>query len=96
MRLIHFHQEPGTVSLFKYACFYRQDNIRIYHRKDGPAKIYYDGREAWFIHNQLHRMDGPAFIDPKQRLEVWYYRDEKVPVKNLKDFKEAIKDMNFK
>ena len=33
-----------------------------FHREDGPAVIYPDGEQHWYIHGQLHREDGPAII----------------------------------
>lgn len=32
------------------------------HREDGPARIWSDGSEEWWINNELHRIDGPAII----------------------------------
>ena len=31
-----------------------------YHREDGPAVIYADGDQLWYINNKFHREDGPA------------------------------------
>jgi hypothetical protein len=47
-----------------------------YHREDGPAIIYPDGRQAWYKDGKLHREDGPAFIWPNGR-QVWY-KDGKI------------------
>ena len=35
-----------------------------YHREDGPAIEYHDGRKEWWLNGQLHRVDGPACEDP--------------------------------
>ena len=32
------------------------------HRLDGPAVIWADGTQAWYMNGQRHRLDGPAFI----------------------------------
>ena len=45
------------------------NELRIYysgdfvHREDGPAKIWNDGYEEWWINNKLHREDGPAVVE---------------------------------
>ena len=41
-----------------------------YHREDGPARIWPDKREKWYMYDELHRIKGPAFITP-DRLEWW-------------------------
>jgi hypothetical protein len=32
----------------------------LYHREDGPALEYDEGRKEWWINGQRHRVDGPA------------------------------------
>ena len=32
------------------------------HRTDGPAVIWPDGAQGWFINDQLHHINGPAVI----------------------------------
>ena len=32
------------------------------HRSDGPAVIYSDGAQCWFINGKYNRLDGPALI----------------------------------
>ncbi len=47
-----------------------------YHRTDGPAHItvYTDGPyEAWYIHGDMHREDGPAEF--KGGKEYWVLND---------------------
>ncbi len=41
------------------------------HRKDGPARIYPDGTQAWYLNGQLHREDGPAIMYP-DGYQAWY------------------------
>ena len=31
-----------------------------YHRKNGPAIIWENGAEKWYLHGKLHRENGPA------------------------------------
>ena len=33
-----------------------------YHRIGGPAVIYVDGIEEWWVDNKRHRIDGPALV----------------------------------
>jgi hypothetical protein len=35
-----------------------------YHREDGPAIEYADGRKDWVLHGRFHRKDGPAIEWP--------------------------------
>jgi hypothetical protein len=32
------------------------------HRLDGPAIIWKDGHQEWYVEGKLHRLDGPAII----------------------------------
>jgi len=54
-------EEPFyDVELDEYGniCFYNKEG-RL-HRLDGPAKIYPDGGEEYWVNGRLHRIDGPA------------------------------------
>lgn len=42
-----------------------------YHRTDGPAIIWADGRLDWRLNGQLHRTDGPAIINASGTQEWW-------------------------
>jgi len=44
-------------------------NLR--HREDGPAAIFRNGKEEWYINGLLHREDGPAIKNPNGD-EFWY------------------------
>ncbi len=41
------------------------------HREDGPAVIWNDGREDWYIDGKLHRIGGPA-IKYASGDKTWY------------------------
>lgn len=47
---------------------YEDDKI---HCEDGPAVIYSDGTQQWWLNNELHREDGPAVILPDGTQEWW-------------------------
>jgi hypothetical protein len=32
------------------------------HREDGPACIFPDGTQMWYVHGELSREDGPAIV----------------------------------
>jgi hypothetical protein len=38
---------------------------------DGPAAIYANGSQRWYVDGQLHRLDGPAVIHA-DRSQEWY------------------------
>jgi protein associated with RNAse G/E len=56
-----------------------------YHREDGPAIIYHDGTESWYINRKLHRTDGPAIYGNDG--SVWLIDD--IKYYNNKSFQEA-------
>jgi hypothetical protein len=41
-----------------------------WHKTDGPAVVYADGRTEWYWHGKLHREDGPAIEDAT--CKTWY------------------------
>ena len=41
------------------------------HNPYGPAKIYSDGSNAYYIHGELHRTDGPAVIWSDDEKYYW-------------------------
>lgn len=46
-----------------------------YHREDGPAIEYPDGRKEWYVDGRLHRVNGPAiecFRNTLFQYEYWY------------------------
>ena len=56
----------------------KNDGTRIWrndkgerHREAGPAVIYSDGEQYWYINGNLHREDGPAVIFPDGE-QYWY------------------------
>ena len=44
------------------------------HRTDGPAVIFSNGDEDWYINDKLHRSDGPAMIRVNYR-SYWFNND---------------------
>jgi len=54
-----------------------------YHREDGPAIEWKNGRKEWFYKGRLHRGDGPAVEQPNGKNE-WYYLGMRFPEPNIK------------
>jgi hypothetical protein len=40
--------------------YYKDREMTIIHREDGPAIEYSNGDNSWYIDNKCHREDGPA------------------------------------
>ncbi len=45
------------------------------HRVGGPAVIWVDGYQEWYLHGKRHRIDGPAVTDG-HGYEAWYLNGE--------------------
>ena len=48
------------------------------HRDDGPAVVFACGYKAWYIQGQLHRIGGPAVIDPRNGYEAWWENGKRI------------------
>jgi hypothetical protein len=42
--------------------YYKDRQMTIIHREDGPAVEWYDGGKEWLINGERHREDGPAVV----------------------------------
>jgi hypothetical protein len=40
---------------------YKDREMKICHRTDGPAAEWADRGKLWYVNGKLHRLDGPAF-----------------------------------
>jgi len=40
--------------------YYKDPEMTIKHRTDGPAMEFSSGYKAWYANGVLHRVDGPA------------------------------------
>ena len=51
--------------------YYKDREMTIFHRTDGPAFKRADGYKSYYVDNKLHRLDGPAieYIDGEKS---WY------------------------
>ena len=42
--------------------YFKDPGCTILHREDGPARIWINGTESWWLDNNRYRVDGPAVI----------------------------------
>jgi hypothetical protein len=42
--------------------YYKDKEMTILHREDGPAIEYANGSKSWWFYGLRHRTDGPAFV----------------------------------
>lgn len=47
------------------------DDFQRFHRTDGPARIWADGTQIWYIHGKEHREDGPSSMYASGIVEWW-------------------------
>ena len=70
-----FTKEFGKQELTKFQWFALKDNNVTFHREDGPAKIWFDGSEHWYMNGCLHKNDGPAIIT--EHCKRWYVNGDR-------------------
>jgi hypothetical protein len=51
--------------------YYKDKQMTIFHREDGPAVEYADGDKFWYINGKRHREDGPA-MEYTDGAKFWY------------------------
>ena len=51
--------------------YYKDKEMTIFHREDGPAAECADGDKYWYINDKLHREDGPA-VEWANGYKSWY------------------------
>ena len=51
--------------------YYKDAELTIRHREDGPAYESSNGDKAWYSNGQLHRVDGPA-VEWVDGDKAWY------------------------
>jgi len=51
--------------------YFKDRQMTIYHRHDGPAVEWFDGTKAWWVDGKRHRLDGPA-IEYADGDKFWY------------------------
>jgi hypothetical protein len=48
------------IDKYENICYFNNKNQR--HRTDGPAVVWSNGSESWWVNGKCHRLDGPAII----------------------------------
>ena len=51
--------------------YYKDKEMNILHREDGPAIEFQDGYKVWYVNGKCHREDGPAIVFSNGD-EAWY------------------------
>jgi hypothetical protein len=51
--------------------YYKDPEMTILHRTDGPAVDVRDGDKTWYLNGKRHRLDGPA-AEYKDEDKVWF------------------------
>ena len=54
--------------------YYKDPEMTILHREDGPAMDYEGDGEVWYLDGMVHRTDGPAYIS-NDGSSVWFQND---------------------
>jgi hypothetical protein len=57
--------------------YYKDKEMNIRHREDGPAIERADGSKEWYLNDQLHREDGHA-IEYADGSKYWFLNDKEV------------------
>ena len=55
--------------------YYKNKEMTILHREDGPAVEWIYGDKIWFINGKRHREDGPA-VEWSDGSKSWYLNGE--------------------
>ena len=64
--------ENGIIKTVTLDGFITYELNGMYHREDGPAKIWPNGSYAWYFAGHRHREDGPALFDAISGHEEWF------------------------
>jgi len=57
--------------------YYKDREMTMHHRLDGPAIEWADGDKEWFVDGKLHRLDGPAYEDVDGN-KKWFVDDKEL------------------
>lgn len=44
----------------------------VFHRENGPAVIYPNGSQLWYVNGLMHREEGPALVDKMTGYNEYY------------------------
>jgi hypothetical protein len=57
--------------------YYKDKEMLICHREDGPAAEWKNGSKSWWLNGKLHRVDGPA-VDFADGYKSWFLNGKEV------------------
>ena len=73
------------------------------HREDGPAQIFQNGTERWWLFSRLHRLDGPAVVRTTGRHDFYLHgvhfpleEDHAQGVFALEEIEKQVQDLGEK
>ena len=75
-----FITDSGETTVFRWRVEHplRPGNLNgQLHRLDGPARIYANGDQEWWVRGLLHRLDGPAVIYATGT-QSWWVNDQNI------------------
>ena len=75
--------------------YYKDKQMNIWHREDGPAIEFANGYKAWCINGNLHREDGPA-VEWSNGQKSWYINGKQLTEEefNLRTAPEIVLTMD--
>ena len=63
--------------------YYKDKEMMIRHREDGPAIEDSDGYKAWFLNGKRHREDGPA-VEYPEGFKAWFLNNRRYTEEEFK------------
>jgi len=82
---------PQYIEINKYGdkFYYKDREMMLRHREDGPAYEGYNGTKSWFLNGKRHREDGPA-VEWSDGDKSWFlngvgYTEEEFKMKTAKE-----------
>jgi len=74
--------------------YYKDKEMTIFHREDGPAIEYADGGKCWYTNGKRHREDGPA-IEYADGDKSWYLNNEGLTEKRFKEKMNPVTELTL-
>jgi hypothetical protein len=76
---------PQYIEISEYGnkYYYKDRQMAIFHREDGPAVEWWDGSKEWWLNGERHREDGPA-VECADGYKAWYLNDVKLTEEQFK------------
>ena len=86
------NEKPIKKETDEFVCWHNSHGL---HREGGlPAKIWKDGMMIYMIDGKLHREDGPAIVNPKNKMTMFFLNG--VEVTDKKEMRKILLRGRFK